>query len=267
MFDSLKIPNDSGKKRSINSFGAHSPKTEWLESFFQEKDSFFHKNSLAAPQLLKFKLFLHDAGLTDKLHLTKFGELICDIGWHTEISWGLILTNLAAENPQFAWYIKQLEIGTSYSKKSVIDLLQMDGLQARSSEIVTNAYRRLVSTPLGTVLNFGYVAEDGSLCRTKCVIPDARVFLYGLFKFAEKCGAYKAFTLSTLLNDSIVRDGISPTQIFGVTREEAEPMLRGLSAKYPRFIEASFTHDLEKITLAEDKDSTDVLALFRAEGD
>ncbi|MBF1704966.1 MAG: phosphoadenosine phosphosulfate reductase, partial [Selenomonas sp.] len=244
--------------RSINSLGAHSPKTEWLEAFFQGKDEFFNENALAAPQLLKFKLFLHDAGLIDKVHLTAFGELICDIGWSTEIAWGLILTNLAAENPQLSWYIKKMEIGASYSRKNLIDMLQIEGLKERPSELVATAYRRIVSTPLGTVLNFGYVSEDGSLCRTKCVLSDARVFLYGLFKFAEKCGDYKAFTLSPLLNDTIERDGISPTRIFGVTREEAEPMLRGLSAKYPDFIDVSFTHDLEKITLAEDKSSADV---------
>ena len=265
IYDSLKIPTGGGNVRSINSLGAHSPKTEWLEAFFQGKDDFFNENALAAPQLLKFKLFLHDAGLIDKVHLTEFGELICDIGWSTEIAWGLILTNLAAENPQLSWYIKKMEIGASYSRKNLIDMLQIEGLKERPSELVATAYRRIVSTPFGTVLNFGYVSEDGSLCRTKCVLSDARVFLYGLFKFAEKCGDYKAFTLSTLLNDTIERDGISPTQIFGVTREEAEPMLRGLSAKYPDFIDVSFTHDLEKITLAEDKSSADVLELFRTE--
>ena len=37
------------------------------------------------------------------------------------------------------------------------------------------------------------------------------------------------------------------------------PILLGLTAKYPEFINASFTHDLEKITLAENKSSQDVL--------
>jgi phosphoadenosine phosphosulfate reductase len=89
------------------------------------------------------------------------------------------------------------------------------------------------------------------------------VVLYGLFKFAEKCNNYKEFTLATLLNDSIDRDGISPTRIFGLDRDEMIPILLGLSAKYPEFITASFTHDLEKITLAEDKTSADVLDLFK----
>ena len=87
--------------------------------------------------------------------------------------------------------------------------------------------------------------------------------LYGLFKFAEKCNNYKEFTLGTLLNDSIERDGISPPRIFGLDRDDMIPILLGLSAKYPEFITASFTHDLEKITLAEDKSSADVLDLFK----
>jgi len=89
------------------------------------------------------------------------------------------------------------------------------------------------------------------------------VVLYGLYKFAEKCNDYKEFTLATLLNDSIDRDGISPTRIFGLDRDDMIPILLGLSAKYPDFINASFTHDLEKITLARDKSSQDVLNLFR----
>jgi phosphoadenosine phosphosulfate reductase len=96
-------------------------------------------------------------------------------------------------------------------------------------------------------------------------MSDSRVVLYGLFKFAEKCNGYKEFTLATLLNDSIDRDGISPTRIFGLDRTDMTPILLGLSAKYPEFITASFTHDLEKITLAEDKSSQDVLELFKGD--
>ncbi|MFW0861876.1 MAG: phosphoadenosine phosphosulfate reductase, partial [Dethiobacter sp.] len=122
-----------------------------------------------------------------------------------------------------------------------------------------------VDTPLGTSLHWGFVTDDGDLVRTKCSVSDPRVVLYGLFKFAEKCNDYKEFTLATLLNDSIDRDGISPTRIFGLDRDDMTPILLGLSAKYPEFITASFTHDLEKITLAEDKTSRDVLDLFKGD--
>jgi phosphoadenosine phosphosulfate reductase len=155
-----------------------------------------------------------------------------------------------------------MEIGRTYAQQSMIDKLLFDDVKEKAAKSIANAYKRLVETPLGTSLHWGYVTDDGGLVRTKCSVSDPRVVLYGLFKFAEKCNDYKEFTLAMLLNDSIDRDGISPTRIFGLDREDMTPLLLGLTAKYPEFITASFTHDLEKITLAEDKSSADVLKLF-----
>ena len=134
-------------------------------------------------------------------------------------------------------------------------------MAAADGEAPRGASPSAVQSEVTTILTQG----DGELVRTECSVSDPRVVLYGLFKFAEKCNGYKEFTLATLLNDSIDRDGVSPTRIFGLDREDITPLLIGLSAKYPDFITASFTHDLEKITLAKDKTSSDILDLFRGE--
>jgi phosphoadenosine phosphosulfate reductase len=144
-------------------------------------------------------------------------------------------------------------------------LIAFDDVKPPVAKSICGAFKRLVETPLGTSLHWGFVTEAGELIRTKCSVSDPRVVLYGLFKFAEKCNDYKEFTLATLLNDSIDRNGISPTRIFGLDRDDMTPILLGLTAKYPEFITASFTHDLEKITLAEDKSSKDVLDLFKGD--
>lgn len=265
LYDSLKIPNGGQKMRAINSFTEHAPKSEWIVSFFNDKESFFEANNLGPDQQVKFKVFLADAALTEKNHFSPFAELVTNIGWETDTSLGLILINLVTANPQMEWYVKNLDIGYVYTRKNVIDMLLTDSLLDRPANAVAKAYKRIVETPLGTVLRFGLVTDDGDLVRTKCSVSDPRVVLYGLFKFAEKCNDYKEFTLATLLNDSIDRDGISPTRIFGLDRDDVTPILLGLSAKYPEFITASFTHDLEKITLAEDKTSRDVLDLFKGD--
>ena len=171
--------------------------------------------------------------------------------------------NLVCDNSQIEWYIKNLDIGRTYDKKFVEEMLLAIEVKEKAARSVVKSFKRLIETPLGTNLRFGYVTEDGDLVRTKCSVSEPRVELYGLFKFAEKCTDYKEFTLATLLNESIDRDGISPTRIFGLDRDDMTPLLLGLSAKYPEFITASFTHDLEKITLAEDKSSQDVLDLFK----
>ena len=136
----------------------------------------------------------------------------------------------------------------------------------KDAKSIAKAFKRLCETPLGTVLKFGKTTTNGrnldSLTRTKARINDGRTFLYGLYKFAEGCEGYYQFTLTRLMDTEIDSAGVSPLKIFGITRDEAEQFLNGLSANYPEFINASFTHDLEKISLNADKTSEDVLKLF-----
>ncbi len=120
-----------------------------------------------------------------------------------------------------------------------------------------------METPFGTTLNFGYVTDDDDMVRSKCSISDNRVILYALYKFAEKCNLDKEFSVSYLKDETVERDGVSPIRIFGLYEdEELKSILLGLSSAYPEFINATFTNDLQTITL-RDKTSTDVLNLFK----
>lgn len=101
-----------------------------------------------------------------------------------------------------------------------------------------------------------------SVTRNFWSTPIHEVILYSLYKFAEACGDYYQFSLSTLMDDSIERNGISPSRIFGLDRDTMIRVLNGLSSNYPDFISASFTLDLETITLSKEKTAADVLNLF-----
>jgi phosphoadenosine phosphosulfate reductase len=266
LFHSLRHPQGGGKSmKSLNSFADHAPKPEWLQSFFKLKEAFFYEHTLGPMMFDMFRRFLKDASLNEKNHFTQFAELISRIGWETDTAQGLILINLVAENPQMQWYVNNFDIGRTYTRQNAEDMLTALDVKPKDAKSIIKSYKRLVDTPLGINLHWGFVTGEGAnvdLVRTKCSISDSRVVLYALFKFAEKCNDYKEFTLATLLNDSIDRNGISPSRIFGLDRDDMMPLLLGLSARYPEFIAASFTHDLEKITLTEDKSSADVLALF-----
>jgi phosphoadenosine phosphosulfate reductase len=272
IYHSLRHPQGGeARMKTLNTMSNHAPKTEWLADFFKRKADYFVENSLNKKnQLGPFCRFLRDAGLIDTAnHTTTLAELISSLVWDSDAAQGILLINLVAENPQIKWYVGNFELGKYYPKKEVVEKLLASGVEPSKSgkfdahDSICYAFKRLTETPLGTNLHFGYVTTEGELVRTKCSVSDPRVVLYGLFKFAEKCNDYKEFTLATLLNDSIDRDGVSPTRILGLDREDMVPLLLGLSAKYPEFITASFTHDLEKIRLAKDKSSRDVLGLFK----
>ena len=271
VYNSLKIPEGEIKVKSINCFDDHAPKEEWLSLFFTLKDDFFRKHSLGPNMFSHFKRFLKDAGLADKGRLTDFAELICSMTWDSTASLGLMLVNLAYDNPQFEWYIGHLNIGQKYTMPELKEALLNSGLKEKGANSVLKSYKRIVSTPFGTKLNFGHVDSADMITRCECALPDNRVLLYALYKFAEKCNLDHEFHLSYLFTDDSQRDGISPVKIFGLHYDEDLPTtekskgiqsrLLGLSAAYPEFINAAFTNDLRTITL-RDKTSSDVLNLF-----
>ena len=247
--------------KSLNTMNDHAPKSEWFQRLFDKGNEFFEDHKLGPVQVPFFVRFLRDAGIATGNELLPFAYIVIDIGWDSDTAMGLILVNLVNHNPTFDWYVKNFDVGKIYERKTIEAMLAHYDVKPKAAKQICGACRRIVKTPIGTKLIFGYV-EGASYVRTTCSISDPRVMLYALYKFAEKCNDYKQFTLNTLLSDSIERDGISPTRIFGLGREAMILLLIGLSDRYPYFISATFTNDLDKISLMDDKSSEDVLKLF-----
>lgn len=256
------------KKESINSFANHAPKPDWVQGFFDLGNEYWEKdnNNLGSNQVPMFKRFLRECGVIDSKNLTTpLYDIIAKLGWRDNTTWGLMLSNLAY-NRQCRWYIENMDIGIYYDRSYISELLIGDGVKKADATSIINAFKRFCELPLGKVLNWGYVEENGrqtiTLCRLKCSINDNRVVLYALYLFAEKCNMSKEFHVSYLFDESIERDGISPVRLFGLYDEdELRSILLGLSERYPAFINATYTNDLQTISL-RNKTSADVLKLF-----
>lgn len=267
LYHSTELPLRGGTnlKQSLDTFAGHAPKPEWIKEFFENPNAFMKSNSLGSNQIDFFRRFLYDAELVEKTskNPTEFTELIQKIGWSSSTAWGLILVNLVYNNPQIRWYVENLPINEGIERKIIEEKLQAVGVSKQGITGIPRAFKRLCEIPLGTELNFGEVAGKNNflLKRKKARIDDGRVVLYALYKFAEAAGGWYQFNLSRLMNDKDSA-GVSPAKIFGIEREEMQQFLNGLSANYPDFINATFTHDLEKISLVAEKTSQEVLGLF-----
>ena len=262
-YNSLKIPQGEKKMKTINCFDDHAPKRDWLVSFFDLQDAFFEEHTLGPNMFTHFKRFLRDAGLIDmKINqCTPFCNLIQNMGWESEAALGLILTNLAYDNAQFEWYVNSMDIGIYYDNNDIKERLIAEEMKEKAAKSIVKSFARIVETPIGTTLNFGY-ADKNDMVRLKCVMPDMRVFMYALYRFAERCNLGKEFNVSYMFDESIERDGVSPVRLFGLyDEEELRSILLGLSERYPCFINATYTNDLQTISL-RDKTSADVLKLF-----
>ena len=273
-YHSLRLSKGDGNMKigSINSFANHAPKNDWVQVFFDLGDEFWGENplGLGPNQLSMFKRFVRECGLIDsKNKVTNLFGILKQYGWRDNITWGIMVTNLSY-NAQCRWYIQNMDIGIYYERYRISDMLILDGVSKDDATSIINAFKRFTDLPMGTVLNWGYTEDKGrqidTLCRTKCLIDDNRVVLYALYKFVEKCNLDdREFHLSYLFDEEVERDGISPVRMFGIyDEEEWKSILLGLSARYPEFINATFTNDLKTISLKY-KTSNDVLELFKEE--
>lgn len=267
VYKSLEMPKGGlrmSANKSLNCYSHHAPKIEWFNQYFSYKNEFDEKHSLGSQMYSFFKRFLRDAELLDVNGFSKTAQIIDKIGLGESISWAIMLANLAY-TPQFNWAIKRLHINETYNKEYTLSLLVADGAKESWVKDIWSSFSRILDLPFNEV-GFGFPIKEKnrvvSITRTPWQNPDPRVILYSLYKFAENCGDYYQFTLSRLLNHEIDSDGVSPTEIFGIEREQMERILNGLSVNYPEFITASFTLNLDNITLRNDKTSQDVLDLF-----
>lgn len=264
IYRSLELPRGGtkmGKTQSLNCFSHHAPKLDWMEQYFTFKNEFKEKNTLGSQMFSFFKRFLKDADLLDDNGFTRFAEIISDIGLDENLSWALMLANLAY-NPQIGWYICNISFGETMSKEYVCSMLVDSGADEKWVNDVWSSLARILDLPFSHVGLGEMVKEKNkavALYRTGWQVPDERVILYSLYQFSEKCGNFKQFTLTRLLDTSIESDGISPTQIFGLNRDTMEKVLNGLTFNYPDLIEARFTLGLDNITLKSNKSAEEIL--------
>ena len=264
VYKSLEMPkggNKMSKTKSLNCFSHHAPKLDWLEQYFEFRNDFNEKNRLGSNMFSFFKRFLRDAGLLDGNGFTRFAEIVGDIGLDVDLSWALMLSNLAY-NTQIGWYVKNVKFNETMSKEYICNMLVDDGADEKWVSDVWGSFSRLLDLPFSRVGMGESVKEKNKMIaiyRTTWNEPDDRVVLYSLFKFADACGNRRQFSLSELLNDSIERDGVSPTQIFGLDNDAMERILNGLTFNYPELIEARFTLGLDSITLKSDITAAELL--------
>lgn len=266
IYKSLELPKGGIKmeSKSLNCYSTHAPKMEWIKQYFTYKDEFESKNDLGSQMISFFKRFLRDAKLIDGDLFSENAKIIDNIGLENPISWGIMLVNLVY-TPQINWYVRNVEMNEISKKEYIVSKIVDTGANERAASDIFRSLTRFAELPFSNV-GLGYSVKEKNrsvaLCRTPWQSPDPRVILYSLFKFAEACGGYYQFTLSRLLNYNIESDGVSPSLIFGLDKEHMEKILTGLSINYPEYINATFTLDLDNITLRSDKTADDVLSLF-----
>lgn len=270
VYKSLRLSKGLGnmnKSKSLDCYAAHAPKIEWFQQYVKLGERFKTEHTLGNNQIPMFNRFLRDSGIIDGDIETQLGRLLRESNLDDLSVWAIMLVNLSY-TPEVGWFISTFDFHTTISQNEIVNKLsEIDTVSSSALKSIPSALKRISQLPLAEV-GFGSsikaAKEFGGTCfnRIPWQEPDPKVILYSLYKFAETCGSYYQFTLSSLLDIDVDRDGISPSQIFGFDRDSMTSILKGLSINYPDYISVSFTHDLDSITLREEKSSGDILNLF-----
>ncbi len=269
----------------------------WLRVFFdyEGSDRFWNTDGDGeVPNKKKdaFLNFVKDAGLVEedktlrgkeykytKYKPTAFAHKMFSLGVDNEVMWAYLMCNLAyaEDSEEFKWFINNIPFGETSTLETIrfrLDEFMENDKSGLGKRNVCDALKAfIVKTPFGKQLGLGSILdyEEKVSANGKETItlnyfvrgpwssPNEGVILYSLYKFAEACGNYKQFTLTRLLDTSIESAGISPSQIFGLSRETMEKILNGLTFNYPELIEARFTLGLDSITLKSDKSADEIL--------
>lgn len=260
--------------KGLNRYLSVGVDANWIKKYL--KDQSFEPGNRKTDVMF---IMMNDAEITSKKGLTDFGKFIRQLDLDSEITWAIILCNLAY-SPAFGWYIHNIPSNRNYIESNLIldmgeDISKKDGGKKARSEF-WNGFKTILDTNSAfKEIGFGIPHLDiketksgqikksmKSVYRTSWQHPDPTVILYSLYKFAEACGGYYQFTLSRLMDFSVDSDGVSPAEIFCLDRNTMEKILMGLSVNHPDFITTQFNLDLDTITLNAEKTSADVLGLF-----
>ena len=251
------------KTASLNSYSHFSPKIEWIEQYFYYKNDFRTNHTLGKNMYDFFIPFLHHSGLMDATGFSRTASILDSLGLSNEATWGIMLVNLA-HTRQVNWVVTTVPFNTVMTKEELVLRMIEDGAKETWTSDVFTSMTRLGDLPFGDI-GFGKttkVKRKAWFERTQWATPISEVVLYSLYKFAEACGNYHQFTLSYLMDETIERDGVSPSTIFGLDRNSMIRIINGLAINYPDYISASFSFDLDTITLRKENKSEDVLVLL-----
>ncbi|MDR3185738.1 MAG: DUF4007 family protein [Christensenellaceae bacterium] len=254
--------------KSINSYAAHGPRLDWIDSFFRYNGDFSQGVSLGSVQVPMFKRFLRDAELLIGDKFSDFSKTIKHIGLNDNRAWELMLVNLAYSS-EIGWYIKNIMPNHTYSRDNFVALIEEQGINHDSASVICTAFKLILKLPFGKNCGLGSMLfkDDSerniiSLTRGSCHTLSSEVVLYSLYRFAEACDGYYQFSLNRLMDFSVESSGISPAQIFCLAEETLKKILSGLSATRPDYINYSETHGMQTISLRKNMTAKAVLELF-----
>ncbi|MBR6984230.1 MAG: phosphoadenosine phosphosulfate reductase family protein [Ruminococcus sp.] len=265
---SMQVPEKSKSPIvSINNyrnFGLREgDKETWVTLLTEMRDDFFSWNEshpLGEPKVRSARIWFEQAGLIspDNRKLTPLVDFFSRFGGENEIGWEFIWISLANYADIVGWFISATEIDRTYTIKELAEMLGNDKPSLGKSTIdggLAALKDMLTKSPLGVNGNVTYIEMKGKqiknlMRKAKSINPIS--ILYSLYVIAHKTNR-NGFTVRELMSANDPSTYISPMVAFGISAETFKKECDGLRSRYPDYIETTFTHGNDELTIFPSK--------------
>jgi len=256
---SLGVSKEGSQVKGINRYQHFGMRKEWLEEYFKDPETWWHENSLGNRQFEAIRVWLRESEITEKNEITALGKKLQELGADNPLTWYVIWTNLVRNSVLVRWYIANIEWGSSYTKKELIDMVEDTLSRTTRQNAVTSLVCLLRDTPLGSELELGIIrpAKGRTVSITKTGLgkdTNSIAVLYSLYRYAEKI---KRYNISVEELYSVADEG--PYRLFGLSTEVLKQILRGLSSRFKDYVSVEFVRDLDNIYLSQNHIASEVL--------
>lgn len=257
------------KTYALNRYSTHAPKMEWFVEYFDKKNSFFEDNSLGVVMVPNFKRFLKDVKLYDETGYSETAEIIFKLGLENNISWAIMLINLA-NTPQVNWFIENTTFEELIYFNDLKHKLNAICFNERAINDTIYSLKRLLNLPFGELGLGALIYENEkaiAIKREPWAYVDDVVVLYGLYSYLELINPnifdndFYYINKDELFEKVTNTNIINFTKVFGVSRHHLDEILIRLSEKYTDYL----GFDVSNIFLKRNIASFDVLNVMGEE--
>jgi len=235
----------------------------WISVLADMGDSFFPwhpAHPLGKKMVESARSWFIQAGLIyeDSKKPTYFVEIFRKFGGNSPIGWEIIWMSLANNAYLIKWFVADTQLDITYNIEQLAGMLSVNNPSLGKSTIdggLAALKDMLTKSPLGgdgavtLPVKKGRQVQDITR-KSKPVHP--LTILYGLYLIAKKAG-YSGFTIRDLLVADVDAKFVSPLVAFAISPDDFKRQCEGLRSKYPSYIETTFTHGNDGLTVFPEK--------------
>ncbi len=267
----LRLP-EGGTMNKLDTYYGFGFRATWFNHFVELGIACFNSDVLGSVQYNALKTWLKKSGIvkpiksnSNTITITSLGDKLLKLNPYNPLVWAIIWANLAYTSSLCRWYCFNAEIGATYEKVDLVDMVGENYSRSTRENAISALTETFRYSPIGSSLRQGMTIEltkkNFSYLRDGWDYPDAVALLYALYLYAEHTGR-NTFSFTELANSHNNPDakGISPHDIYGIELKDFREQIQGLAITYPQYIRVSFVANIDNIIL-ENYSSEDIIDL------